>query len=83
MDCLTLRRGTLRILPLAGKMAEWRRDYQAMREEMLSEKCRRSQVGNRELQADAAGRGWRTAGRHDHKAAGTGVGGVRGERWYL
>ncbi len=35
MDYATLRRGTLRILPLEGQMAEWRRDYQAMREEMF------------------------------------------------
>ncbi len=35
MDYSTLRRGTLRILPLEGQMAEWRRDYQAMREEMF------------------------------------------------
>ncbi len=35
MDYTTLRRGMLQILPREGEMAEWRRDYQAMREEMF------------------------------------------------
>ena len=35
MDYRTLRKGTLRIVPLEGQMAEWRRDYEAMRGEMF------------------------------------------------
>jgi len=35
MDYATLRRGKLRLLPLEGQLADWRQDYQAMREEMF------------------------------------------------
>ena len=35
MDYATLRRGTLRLLPLESQLAEWRRDYQAMAGEMF------------------------------------------------
>jgi hypothetical protein len=35
MDYSTIRQGTLRIIPLEEQMAEWRSDYQAMREEMF------------------------------------------------
>lgn len=35
MDYATLRKGTLRIVPLDDQIAEWQRDYAAMREEMF------------------------------------------------
>ena len=35
MDYSTLRRGPLRLLPLPDQEPEWRRDYQAMRDEMF------------------------------------------------
>lgn len=35
MDYRTLRRGTLRLLPLDSQLADWRRDYQAMTGEMF------------------------------------------------
>ncbi len=35
MDYSTLRRGTLRLLPLAAQESEWRQDYLAMRDEMF------------------------------------------------
>jgi hypothetical protein len=35
MDYRTLRRGTLRLLPLESQMDDWRRDYQAMTGEMF------------------------------------------------
>lgn len=35
MDYSTLRKGSLRIVPLDDQLVEWRRDYQAMREEMF------------------------------------------------
>lgn len=35
MDYRTLRRGTLRLLPLESQVADWRRDYQAMAGEMF------------------------------------------------
>lgn len=35
MDYSTLRKGTLRIIPLATQMSEWQRDYAAMGEEMF------------------------------------------------
>jgi hypothetical protein len=35
MDYGTLRKGSLRIVPLEGQVGEWRRDYEAMRGEMF------------------------------------------------
>lgn len=35
MDYTTLRKGNLRIVPLDDQMAEWQRDYTAMRAEMF------------------------------------------------
>ena len=35
MDYRTLCRGSLCLLPLESQIADWRRDYQAMREEMF------------------------------------------------
>ena len=35
MDYATLHKGTLRIVPLDDQMAEWQRDYAAMRDEMF------------------------------------------------
>lgn len=35
MDYSTLRRGKLRLVPLPGQVKEWRKDYQAMSEEMF------------------------------------------------
>lgn len=35
MDYSTLRKGTLRLRPLAGQMTAWRADYDAMRTEMF------------------------------------------------
>ncbi|MBI2898588.1 MAG: nucleotidyl transferase AbiEii/AbiGii toxin family protein [Planctomycetes bacterium] len=35
VDYATMRRGTLRLVPRAGQLAEWRSDYEAMRAEMF------------------------------------------------
>jgi hypothetical protein len=35
VDYETLRKGTLRVLPAQEQLSEWRRDYEAMREEMF------------------------------------------------
>lgn len=35
MDYSTLRRGSLRVVPLPEEEAEWRRDYKAMNDEMF------------------------------------------------
>jgi hypothetical protein len=35
MDYATLRPGSLRLVPLADQLAEWRNDYRDMRKEMF------------------------------------------------
>jgi hypothetical protein len=35
LDYSTLKKGTLRIMPAEIRLAEWRRDYQAMRGDMF------------------------------------------------